>query len=144
MFRLHFSKLFMIKQIMNKTCIDCHEDKPLDSFYKQKGHLHDVMVYCKTCFNQRCMQRWSNLKIKAVEYLGSGCTDCDLTLNNTIPAVFEFHHLNPSTKDCSWTKLRLRSWDKITQELDKCICLCANCHRIREWSRMDSNHQPTL
>jgi hypothetical protein len=39
-----------------------------------------------------------------------------------------FHHVNPNTKDCDWSKLRKRNWKAICAELDKCICVCHNCH----------------
>lgn len=77
------------------------------------------------------MKRWVNKKIKAIQYKGSRCVDCDLHINNTHYSVFEFHHLDPTKKDYEWTKLRLRSQESINKELDKCVLLCANCHRIR-------------
>lgn len=71
------------------------------------------------------VQRWVRIKKRAVEYLG-GC--CKLCGYSKYYGALHFHHRDSSQKDVVWTKLRLRSWDKITTELDKCDCLCANCH----------------
>lgn len=114
-----------------KTCPDCKITKNLTEFYACKSRNKGVMCYCKLCFNKRCQQRWINRKLKAISYKGGKCIDCNLQLQNSHYAVFEFHHLDPSLKDHDWGKLRLTSWAKITQELDKCVLLCANCHRIR-------------
>lgn len=118
---------------MNKTkqCIDCKCTKKLSMFYKQKTHSLGRMCYCKTCFNQRCQERWVSKKIKAINYKGSKCNDCFLSLNEVNYAVFDFHHLNPGKKEFEWDKIRLKSWDNAVKELDKCILLCSNCHRIR-------------
>lgn len=52
-------------------------------------------------------------------------------VKNTYPyPAMHFHHRDGEMKDVSWTKLRLRSWDKIVLELDKCDLVCANCHAI--------------
>ena len=118
---------------MNETkiCTDCKQEKELVEFYNSKTHSQGKMCYCKSCFNIRCQKRWVNRKIKAVKYKGSECVDCKLHLSNSHYSVFDFHHINSIQKDYDWNKLRLRSWQSITDELDKCILLCANCHRIR-------------
>ena len=42
----------------------------------------------------------------------------------------EFHHLNPDEKDFGiGTKGYTRSIEINKQEVDKCILVCANCHR---------------
>jgi predicted HNH restriction endonuclease len=45
--------------------------------------------------------------------------------------ALEFHHKDPSLKEFgpSGRILKRLSWEKITKEIDKCILLCANCHR---------------
>jgi hypothetical protein len=63
--------------------------------------------------------------------MGSKCVDCNLSYPNEPYVIFDFHHKKPKEKDYDWTKMRLRSWDKIKKELKKCILLCANCHRKR-------------
>ena len=117
-----------------KICTDCKINKPLSEFYASKTHNQNVMCYCKNCFNRRCQNRWVDRKIKAINYKGSECIDCNLKLSTSHYAVFEFHHLNPSLKDFDWGKLRLQSWSTVINELDKCVLLCANCHRIRHAS----------
>lgn len=113
-----------------KNCIDCNIDKSIDQFYTQKGHLYNVMSYCKSCFNARCTQRWIKRKQKAIEDKGNHCERCNLNITDSHYSVFEFHHKDKTQKDYDWTKLRLQSADTIKKELDKCILLCANCHRL--------------
>ena len=120
----------MRSELSTKICTDCKSEKPISEFYRSQSHRLGVMCYCKNCFNKRCVQRWINRKIKAIQYKGSKCHRCQLHLEATHYAVFEFHHADPTTKDVDWTKMRLSSWKKIMQELDKCVLLCANCHRI--------------
>lgn len=71
--------------------------------------------------------RWRKIKDKAIEYKGGCCSVCGYSEH---PAALQFHHVDPKTKEHSWTKLRLKSWDKIVVELDKCVLLCANCHSV--------------
>ena len=46
-------------------------------------------------------------------------------------ACLDFHHLNPEEKEFSFYNLKKYAWgkEKIERELNKCIVLCANCHR---------------
>ena len=95
----------------NKVCSNCKQEKPITDFYSQKLHKHGVMSMCKDCFNHFCTQRWINRKVKYINLLGGKCERCGLTLNNSHYSVFEFHHVDPSTKEYVWTKLRLFSDD---------------------------------
>jgi|TARA_R100001463_G_C3516480_1_gene220425 predicted HNH restriction endonuclease len=66
-------------------------------------------------------------KEKAIEYLGGICWRCEEVYDRE---VYDFHHLDPNTKEYSWTVLRRYKWETIKKELDKCILLCSNCHRL--------------
>lgn len=111
------------------TCTKCNQNKEETEFYKKysENRLHS---YCKACFNRYCMDRWTNTKIKAIEYKGGKCEDCNKKFAHYL---YDFHHLDPLQKDAEWTKMRRRSWEKIKIELDKCALLCCMCHRIREY-----------
>lgn len=113
-----------------KLCPSCNENKNLCEFYTQNDRKNGSHI-CKKCFNKYVGERWVQTKIKAIHYKGSKCCDCGLSYPEMPYVIFDFHHLNPSEKDVDWGKLRKRSWDKITFELDKCDLLCSNCHRIR-------------
>ena len=66
-------------------------------------------------------------KIKAVEYKGGACQHCGY--NRCIEAL-EFHHLDETTKSFPiGSRMASYTWDRLREELDKCIMLCANCHR---------------
>jgi hypothetical protein len=109
----------------SKKCSDCKEEKLLTEFYSKGDRFQSK---CKSCHNAYCIQRWIKHKLDAIEYKGGRCFDC----RQTFPyPVYEFHHLDPKQKDVAWNKLRLRSKKARQEELDKCVLLCANCHRIR-------------
>lgn len=65
-------------------------------------------------------------KQKCVDYKGGKCQKCGY--NKCIEAL-EFHHLDPSQKDFSIAKAHSWKMEKLLPELDKCMLLCANCHR---------------
>ncbi len=72
-------------------------------------------------------KRRQNLRLKAIEYKGSHCAICGY--NKSLQAL-DFHHLDSSKKDFGISaRGYTRSWEIVKQELDKCILLCANCHR---------------
>ena len=67
------------------------------------------------------------LRKKAVEYKGGKCEICGYC---KCAEALEFHHKDSSKKDFGISgKGYTRSWEKVKEELDKCVLLCANCHR---------------
>ena len=55
-------------------------------------------------------------------------TQC-LICGETEPVCLDFHHKNPNEKDFTIGKRVSRSKDNLLMEINKCVCLCANCHR---------------
>lgn len=85
------------------------------------------------CCSKKCSQivavsrRRKELKLKAISYKGGRCTRCGY---DKYEGALEFHHLDPSEKDFSISRNgTTKSWERVKEELDKCILVCANCHR---------------
>lgn len=71
--------------------------------------------------------RRKRTKEQLVEYKGGKCEICGY--NKCIGAL-EFHHLDPTQKDFSISDSNVyRDLDTLKTEVDKCILVCANCHR---------------
>jgi len=82
---------------------------------------------CKKCQVTAVQKRRNKIKELAVEYKGGSCINCGY---NKYIGALEFHHLNPKEKDFNLSHNgHCRSWEIVKKELDKCILLCANCHR---------------
>ncbi|NTV30030.1 MAG: hypothetical protein HGA80_08135 [Candidatus Omnitrophica bacterium] len=63
----------------------------------------------------------------AVAHKGGKCERCGY--DKCIDAL-EFHHVDPAIKDFNISsKGYTRSWERVKTGLEKCILLCANCHR---------------
>ncbi len=106
-------------------CTDCKVELSSENAYRKGLRLNSR---CKSCFNRYCTERWKRRKQTAIEAKGNKCFDCQQTFPYS---VYDFHHLDPSSKDMDWHDMRLTSEATLSEELSKCVLLCANCHRIR-------------
>lgn len=76
---------------------------------------------------QAVHKRRKKIRSMAVEYKGGKCEKCGY---DRCMDALEFHHTDPAQKDFSISsKGYTRSWNTVVEELNKCIMVCANCHR---------------
>jgi len=69
-------------------------------------------------------------KEKVLEYKKTlACERCGLTDYR----VLDFHHKEAKDKSVSELLTQGYAWRRIQEEIDKCIPLCANCHRLAHW-----------
>ena len=91
-----------------------------------KFSLQGKYLRCLKCNVIKVTKKRKSLKIQAVEYKGGKCERCNY--NKSVNAL-HFHHRDPNEKDFGIGQSGYtRSWDKVKEELDKCILVCANCH----------------
>lgn len=73
------------------------------------------------------IKRRKQMREYAVKYKGGHCQVCGY---GKCTQALEFHHLDPTKKDFGISASGYtRSWTRVRKELDKCLVLCANCHR---------------
>ena len=67
------------------------------------------------------------MKKKLVGFKGGVCQICGYS---RCLIALDFHHIDESTKEFELSQRDLtRSWEKIIDEAEKCLLVCANCHR---------------
>ena len=122
-----------------KKCYTCDVDKPFEMFYKNSRRADGYQHQCKACANEASAESEKrkpekyrkirkkashNLRVKMRDYKTErGCQHCGINH----PAVLELHHTDPSVKDIHPSDSG--SFKMFLQEAEKCIVLCANCHR---------------
>ena len=75
-------------------------------------------------------------KRKLIEYKGGRCERCGY---DKCIAALDFHHIDPSEKEFSLGSGHTgtsRSWESVLAEVDKCMLLCANCHRELHYEQL--------
>lgn len=118
-----------------KYCSRCNEIKDKSEFFKKDKKSEVLQSYCKKCNSKHVITRAKDKKLILLTYMGGECVDCNLKVNETNGCVFDFHHLNPKEKDFNLSEFKNREIDEIIKkELDKCVLLCSNCHRMRHSS----------
>lgn len=118
--KFKISKTTVVKYVKNKCIVRTQEEKNRDNYQRVKT------------YRQR-------IKEKLVNYKGGKCQLCGY--NRCITAL-EFHHLNPNEKDFGISKYTTQKWDNLVSESDKCVLLCANCHREVHYGLRDVSPLP--
>lgn len=123
-----------------RRCGRCQRDLPLTSFNRHRsGH----QWWCRDCFHayfqvraeghRRGVRlarqiRRDRARAFASDYLQthhcSDCGECDSD-------VLEFHHVQEKRRNVADMVRLGASVRALQHELDKCLVLCANCHRVR-------------
>lgn len=126
-----------------KVCSKCKVPKELKEFDKKGNGLSS---HCKECrreyvnshYNRnkeyykekakKTNRKYSDLYNELKRSLN--CTDCGMSFKEH-PYLCDFHHLDDKLNNIANLKYSL---NLLKEEIDKCIPLCANCHRIRTYS----------
>lgn len=111
-----------------KICTKCGRELPIDQYYWRDKKAGKRRSECKDCHNGYVKQKYQERK-ENIDDLKSSlkCAKC----GDSRFYVLDFHHKDPKEKDNTIARLTANqaSEERLNQELQKCICLCANCHR---------------
>lgn len=126
-----------------KQCKKCNLFKEESEFDKRKDGR--ISGHCKECRREALRQHYKSNKDyykkkargndkygikKSQDYKKLlSCTDCGISFKDE-PYLCDFHHLDSSTKEANVGNLT-KSFVQFKKEAEKCIPLCANCHRRR-------------
>jgi hypothetical protein len=112
-----FSKKKSAKDGLQSRCNECMSKTMLKVYYEDKA------AWRKNCKRQKQRKhQWIN-DFKAEK----GCSTCKESDFNCL----EFHHLNRSEKEYDISRMVSDNVgdERILKEIERCIVLCANCHR---------------
>ncbi len=135
-----------------KRCGICGEEKSFEDFNKNNCKADGLQTNCRECMkvkakgyylannekqkiqiNEARNRRRDENKLKLYAIKSNPCLDC----NQSYPHfVMDFDHVS-GEKILAISEMMQRAmpWNKIQEEIDKCELVCANCHRIRTFTR---------
>ena len=117
-------------KLKTKNCSICLKEFPISDFYDNGYTPKGTPKYkgqCKKCLNKHKYKRYE--RIIEEYYKVFKCHRCGYVGSF---AQFDCHHIDPDTKFKNLSELKSYSKEVIVKELEKCILLCANCHRLTE------------
>lgn len=113
-----------------KKCTKCGVKKPLSEFNWRDKSKGTHRSQCKQCHSYYMKQIYQ-FKRQTIENIKCklSCAKCGY---NQYSVALDFHHLHPEEKKRTVARMTANNYrlDKTLNEIEKCICLCANCHRV--------------
>lgn len=125
-----------------KTCSKCNKNKESTEFYKNsKNKKTGLSTWCKECQKANKKIDYQNNRDRYLSTvfensrwfyelkIGLKCSKCGFDH----PAALDFHHVDPNEKEfnISLSKSAYKNnKEGLLKEIEKCIVLCSNCHRI--------------
>lgn len=121
-----------------KYCPSCKTNKDLSAFRQDRSRKDGKQVVCTDCLKLRQKEayhrkyknrvkdrRQSTGKLIKEYKQDLRCEVC----GETEIVCLDFHHRDESEKSFGISNSWARGWTSILSEIQKCICVCANCHR---------------
>lgn len=115
---------------LTKQCMRCGEVLPLTTFGVNGSLPSGKQKYkprCNPCVGIHEREVFNQKLYEVVG--GRENLKCSICGYNRSVAGLDFHHLDPNTKDREIAVMKNYSKDALKREIDKCIILCACCHR---------------
>jgi len=112
---------------MYKVCKTCKKQLHIINFYSNGYQPNGKKKYkpnCANCEKQKRVEQFLS-RIKLIK----GFIHCEFCGYNKNWAALDFHHKDPTTKENEVAQMKTHSIEKLKIEIDKCLLLCANCHR---------------
>lgn len=107
------------------------KNKPKSSLHKlniKKSMLNKNLVKSDQSKAEYQKQRRDKIKIDLILLHGGKCKLCGIEYNGKNLPIFDLHHLDRNSKTKSSRNNNGCRKERILQE--KCILVCANCHRM--------------
>ena len=117
-----------------KQCSDCRHHLPLAEFNKSSKNADGLQSQCRHCLAEYQAKRRRAFNRKMYDYKGGKCNHCGLD-ERYHQEIYDYHHIDPTEKEGSLSQMASKSWELVKKELDKCLLLCAHCHR-KEHARL--------
>jgi len=118
------------KRFCNQKCHDAHKHKNASKAHNEFRRQYGLNKYTLKGIVK---------KLQLIKLFGGKCEICGYNKNIS---GFDFHHKNPDEKSFE-IKVQVLNYlddDLILQEAEKCMLLCANCHRELHNPYMDIEH----
>lgn len=111
-----------------KTCNKCGQTKPVTMFSFSDKKAGRYRSYCRACHNSVVKDRYYKNK-DTLNKIKDGQSCCKCGYNRCLEAM-DYHHIDPDEKKDRISRLSTHSnINNAVREIDKCVLLCANCHR---------------
>ena len=118
---------------MRSVCKKCCEEKDTAEYYADGKYRAGHSGVCKPCTRKRVMKNYYTIPDNRREFVKEykeekGCCVCGITDHR----VLDLHHTGAAEKvnDVATLVSKKSSLSEIKEEVDKCIVICANHHRI--------------
>lgn len=134
-----------------KACLTCGLLKEDSEFWRKADKLQSRCRDCQRAYhrsyynsnksrfiekNRRNKNR-QRARLRAITWAAKQrpCQDCGLEFH---PWVMEFDHRDPNTKHAAVANLVAKGCPdaRLLEEISKCDVVCANCHRMRTYRRL--------
>jgi hypothetical protein len=152
--RKHWDKGGNVEGEDGRKCTVCKNIYPSTEEYfgVHKHNNVGLDTYCKPCRRAKGRKNydinkpsWNAThnktrdlkKQRIIEFkeASGGCLKCGEKKHY----LLDFHHVDPATKLFQISQGESKGWEKIKQEMDKCVLLCSNCHREFHYLEKEQN-----